>query len=900
VDKDCELAKYGLTINGETGALEMVAACETVGCGATEPFQVSCTLTAQQTKTLKATAQVVVSGVPFGYTASLLVATPQKKKFAPIVSSSKASIACVPSSAVDWLNIDDDGTLVASVSDLSRKGGITGYTELGLVGARCTVSATVDGASVSATVAVVSPQIWNDFRYDTMTVYATVGESSAPLKVIGNDKALLAPQRFSAYCDSDVGDFTFDTTTGVANLNGHEVFNLDLASGTLHVMPSKSLEITIDDLVGDGNTRKNITLACKVFGHYVENPLLPSRVASSRLLTIQLRDNTCWDQRTANFAGTAPQATGMSLAGCWKACRKELSCTDFYLEGDECIFMTGTCLKSSCPVMSQTVYTKIPGCGERTSCMLIIHVSLGYVSGTYCPAGETTAGPVYLKRGDTVAETLYLAPYDPVRDAGLTWNSHPDSSPIEPCEDMTDIGTFEMQAECKAAVKATQFNTASFQKADGKCYACNIDGVKYTESVGTTSFELSDPVIDCKAGMYVIKQSVPGEDFSDPESSYMELMGESVKCVETDKDFIDEVFSNGRFVASARSAMGDPTLIASIAGMACGPPNTTASSSDEEEGTEEVSVSALVLDDPATIAPADHWMHPCDCFPESWGPEAPVSGDAYQAVPAGSDNMFSPDVIQLLDGQFACEEDFLLDGTVITEGSKDMMETASCQAHCREDDRCKFFWEGEVMSVKQCRLYSDCHALVREAGITGTLNAMPDSSKKYCHVADPELCWAVTGRRSSMRANPSSERLECEFLNLVAQCDQKLLIGGFGINSCSRCSYKAVDDVVFDHKIAIPKTFVHGQKLGVSCWQERFRAAPAGAGAKTSETITCVSGSWIDSGGALGLSDFSCGACIQIVSPPYAMLDKRGKQELYFASNIEVQVPSKQRAPWWC
>ena len=67
VDKDCELSKYGLTINSETGALELHPGCS-VGCGFSDPFTVSCTITAEQSSFLKASAEISVVAYPkFSY-----------------------------------------------------------------------------------------------------------------------------------------------------------------------------------------------------------------------------------------------------------------------------------------------------------------------------------------------------------------------------------------------------------------------------------------------------------------------------------------------------------------------------------------------------------------------------------------------------------------------------------------------------------------------------------------------------------------------------------------------------------------------------------------------------------------------------------------------------------------
>eukprot|EP00928_Gymnodinium_smaydae_P097279 TRINITY_DN876_c0_g3_i1.p1 TRINITY_DN876_c0_g3~~TRINITY_DN876_c0_g3_i1.p1 ORF type:complete len:1335 (+),score=312.08 TRINITY_DN876_c0_g3_i1:2060-6064(+) len=95
----------------------------------------------------------------------------------------------------------------------------------------------------------------------------------------------------------------------------------------------------------------------------------------------------------------------------------------------------------------------------------------------------------------------------------------------------------------------------------------------------------------------------------------------------------------------------------------------------------------------------------------------------------------------------------------------------------------------------------------------------------------------------------------------------------------------------FAHKKPLPERFVHGERLGVSCWTERYRSVPLQPGvAKTTESLTCVSGIWLDSAGNRGLSQFACGGCIQVVGAPFGLYAKQNKQELYFLKNMEVSV----------
>jgi len=355
-------------------------------------------------------------------------------------------------------------------------------------------------------------------------------------------------------------------------------------------------------------------------------------------------------------------------------------------------------------------------------------------------------------------------------------------------------------------------------------------------------------------------------------------------------------------------------------------------------------------------------MHPCDCFPEAWGTAPPVTGESFNAVPQGSDNKYTPKPVLLVMGAFTClfaPSDYqrkIFD-------SQESSEESACEVLCRNSKstanaaNCNFFWDGEVLGSKQCRLYRYCEEIVRESGSEGSLMALPQSPKKYCHVANPQTCWAVTGRRNFLDANLAALEFHCAWLGLLQQCDHKLLIGGMGIKECGQCTHKAyyespeacrtefhcqqkavslampyrakrwllvaggakrwlqneqnagcwkcTDEVVWGIKTntkcaslkcepaplsPVPAVFEHGRRLGVSCWHERFRAVPLNNGAKASDILTCVSGKWLDSDGKLGLTNFACAACVQVVRPSHDRLDEQNRQELYFSASIVTEI----------
>lgn len=49
-------------------------------------------------------------------------------------------------------------------------------------------------------------------------------------------------------------------------------------------------------------------------------------------------------------------------------------------------------------------------------------------------------------------------------------------------------------------------------------------------------------------------------------------------------------------------------------------------------------LAPMVVDDPHTTAPADYWLHPCECAPAAWGMEKPVNPESFESVPGKSGN----------------------------------------------------------------------------------------------------------------------------------------------------------------------------------------------------------------------------------------------------------------------
>ena len=148
------------------------------------------------------------------------------------------------------------------------------------------------------------------------------------------------------------------------------------------------------------------------------------------------------------------------------------------------------------------------------------------------------------------------------------------------------------------------------------------------------------------------------------------------------------------------------------------------------------------MDDLSTLEPADLSLHPCECLPPGWGEE--------------EESPFGPsmsDKVLIVHGSFSCSQDGLLSVLQL-----DVREPPFqlCEAACRLNTSCAFFWAGAGMSgPSQCKLYSRCNLLVREMGSEGELYGWAPRTS-LCKKSDPEACWTSTVRRSMLSATALS------------------------------------------------------------------------------------------------------------------------------------------------
>eukprot|EP00439_Symbiodinium_sp_Y106_P074421 s3382_g14.t1 len=262
-------------------------------------------------------------------------------------------------------------------------------------------------------------------------------------------------------------------------------------------------------------------------------------------------------------------------------------------------------------------------------------------------------------------------------------------------------------------------------------------------------------------------------DFENTSSKYIELFGEHVACLTADvpHGVVQATFDKGRQdlkIKNEQTFIGKGLQL-TLKPQACQAPVLSPEMSE-----------ALMVDDPSTTTDMDYTLHACDCFPESWTGD-PVTPKSAGQLPPGSDNEYVPLAIEIAKGSLVCDQESLLAPPYMLDGA----HQEECHHACQLNTSCRFFWMGSAAAVSQCRLYTACRTLLTEAGASGTLAAR--SSDKVCRRADPEKCWASFRRAFLFAGTSKSGPSDCAHQALLEQCDVNLMMGGEGVEDCSRC-----------------------------------------------------------------------------------------------------------------
>eukprot|EP00930_Biecheleria_cincta_P056248 TRINITY_DN423_c1_g3_i1.p1 TRINITY_DN423_c1_g3~~TRINITY_DN423_c1_g3_i1.p1 ORF type:complete len:2561 (-),score=411.03 TRINITY_DN423_c1_g3_i1:97-7755(-) len=249
-------------------------------------------------------------------------------------------------------------------------------------------------------------------------------------------------------------------------------------------------------------------------------------------------------------------------------------------------------------------------------------------------------------------------------------------------------------------------------------------------------------------------------------------------------------------------------------------------------------------------------------------------------MPAGSDNTFVSNHVEISKGGLSCEPKNLM----AVDHSIDDLD--GCKALCQETAGCNFFWVGDYNGVKLCRVYSSCTQLYREMRSNGALHGLP--TQQACLIADPPKCWQEVKRREHLAGAQVLMSPECLYQTLFVACDDLLLLGGHGVESCGQCTLNPISQ--WTAAKPLPHTFLAGSSLIVSCADGYAGADPSSSAMTASEVLTCVDGSWLDSRARKGLSHFSCEACIQASKVGLKTFIESNKQETWFSSKFGKEI----------
>lgn len=419
-----------------------------------------------------------------------------------------------------------------------------------------------------------------------------------------------------------------------------------------------------------------------------------------------------------------------TIASCKTLCKLRPQCTHIALESSTCYEYgyTGADISDYSDVET---WARYPSCGERSTCLNLTIANFHYLSGEYCPYGESAFanGQVFLKLGRTEQDSFWLVKND---DASLTG-----------CAQRTWV------------LRATD--------PDLDFWNASSNHVEHRGSIAAC-FNAKDLVdlVDLVTGVHL--------------SSPLDLQ---------DMVIVGTVESAAANAALVMPSCGTPNV--TMAGKV--------QASEAGSETTLGSGLLILDDPATSQIVEDYWLHPCQCVPPDWDGAPVTPDAIADIPPDSNNQFLAPPFEIVSGAFVCAQEFLLQIHHTENDPSGESLlpdlDEGSCRTLCAEDRSCLFFWAGTVGASKQCWTYSGCGTLYRQVGLQGRLMAWPKKTQ-VCRIADATQCWHVTKRRQFLKASIESivrPLPPCLYQSLFEQCDQKLMLGGTSVEACGQCKF---------------------------------------------------------------------------------------------------------------
>eukprot|EP00928_Gymnodinium_smaydae_P087927 TRINITY_DN720_c1_g1_i1.p1 TRINITY_DN720_c1_g1~~TRINITY_DN720_c1_g1_i1.p1 ORF type:complete len:1908 (-),score=502.16 TRINITY_DN720_c1_g1_i1:1172-6550(-) len=354
VDSECPLAQFGLKFDGETGQLSGTAQ-------GLEPFTVACVVTAYQSNTVmfNATLNLIVN-VAFSYPPRVVFGNGAPNSVEPTMPAEakllRYGLRCSPD--LPWLSVDKSTGKITYAKPSSGDVGMASMTsemEFAARGGTCYVNAATTRGEIvrGASFVALAPAYHEKVSYDPRArdnlvvarVLLTAGEAVPAIDpvVLGDkDAKATMPAMFQLQCYAVDNDFAYDSLTGIAYVNGEEVFTFDPLKGILGGKVSSNLffsATTKKQRAGVMLVREHVHVECKVLGRGLATPGDAAPVVASASLQLKIADRTCWSEQKvvsdSIFLDSVAPLIVEDEIECRQRCDREPDCSHYLYKVDK-------------------------------------------------------------------------------------------------------------------------------------------------------------------------------------------------------------------------------------------------------------------------------------------------------------------------------------------------------------------------------------------------------------------------------------------------------------------------------------------------------------------------------------------------------------------------------------